>query len=107
MWKETRQPRGGTGAVIVVHNDGPAVAEDLVVEVRATGDGTTIDVLATDDHRTDCRPELRRGEHWRIPLMQNAGRKLPIECSLRWRDRRGGTHEVRSRVEGLGRDLID
>jgi hypothetical protein len=108
MWKETRQPRGGSGAAVVVHNAGPAIAEDLVVEVRATGDGGSINVLANGDHRVVVRPELRAGERWLIPLMRDAGQqRMPIEFSLQWRDRRGGTHDVRSRVEALGSDQID
>lgn len=108
MLKETCQHRGGTGAVVVVHNSGPAVAEDLFVEVRATGDGGSIDVLASGKHRLDTRPELMAGDRWLIPLEENVGRgRMPIEFSLRWRDGRDETHDVRSRVEALGRDQID
>lgn len=108
MWKETRQPRGRSGAAVVVHNAGPAIAEDLVLEVRATGDGGSIDVLANDEHRLATRPELRAGERWLIPLMTNVGpRRMPIEFSLRWRDGRDGTHDVRSQVKSLGSDQVD
>jgi hypothetical protein len=107
LWKETRQPRGGSGAVVVVDNAGPAIAEDLVVKVLATGDGGSTDVLANGDHRLDTRPELRAGERWLIPLMPDVGRRrMPIEFALRWRDGREETHEIRSRV-ALGRGQID
>jgi hypothetical protein len=105
MRKETRQPEGGSGAVAIIENGGPATAVELTVEVLATADGRASDVLATDDHRTDQRPELRPGERWQVPLMRDVRRKIPAEFSVRWRDGRG-SHDERVRLEALGRETI-
>ena len=107
VWKETRQPRGGLGAVIVVENRGPHAADELLLQVVASGDGQTIDVLATEEARIARRPELHPHDRWKIPLANDAGNKLPLECSLRWRDGRETRNDVRVRVEVLGVDSID